>query len=731
MEHVTDEDHGESVEVAETPPDGEGVEQRLGGVFVHAVPRVDEGHPEARCQPVRGAGTSVSQHERSMSQGGEGLGRIEQALSLGRAASHGAQGLRLRSQTTGGSFEGEARARGGFVEDQPYRGVEARGIGRCPGGEGLGAVEQGEDHGAVQVLDAEQGARSGAMGILAHVQRGRPMGSCSSSALGPRVASRTHRAHVLWGGPERPPDEKGFVRRWFPPSVLVFALALLASIAVHLPAYEALGYLARRWQAVAWRGMGQGADRSVEVEVDFVPPPEAEERTRNPSASKPIPTDPSRLREPRPPPPRRKEPSPPAPAAPRPPVSPPEEPPRRLAVTQRGNGEQAESARFSSREANRVDRETVARRRNLVRDDPDTRPSPPEQGAHDEELAGEREEVVAELRDRDGAPDRRPTREQAESPRPDRPADGQPARRPDPPVARYPTDTARSTLPSGASKPERGAPASREGFALNDGQGTLRFERAGPERSAGANGQRIRRRTARGPRIALLPRHPGDRPSYGELQSIYGEERFEAERQAWLQERRSRRRGEGFGARWEAFRSAIENHVPFVQAGNQTALNAAASPFADYLAAVHRRIHVEYAEKFIGRLPSYSTSPYADRSLRVVLEIAIAPDGSVGRIAVVRSSGLLAFDYGAYAAVMRAQPFPRPPRAIRSVDGRVYFHWGFYRNPRLCGTFNARPFILRSVPGRPPPVPEGPVDAPPQRGPGDVRLGREEGARIP
>jgi hypothetical protein len=31
---------------------------------------------------------------------------------------------------------------------------------------------------------------------------------------------------------------------------------------------------------------------------------------------------------------------------------------------------------------------------------------------------------------------------------------------------------------------------------------------------------------------------------------------------------------------------------------------------------------------------------------------------------------------------------------IRSPDGRAYVHWGFYRNNRQCGTFNATPFIL-------------------------------------
>ena len=32
------------------------------------------------------------------------------------------------------------------------------------------------------------------------------------------------------------------------------------------------------------------------------------------------------------------------------------------------------------------------------------------------------------------------------------------------------------------------------------------------------------------------------------------------------------------------------------------------------------------------------------------------------------------------------------------MDGRIYLRWGFYRNWRQCGTFNAEPFILTEVP---------------------------------
>jgi hypothetical protein len=48
--------------------------------------------------------------------------------------------------------------------------------------------------------------------------------------------------------------------------------------------------------------------------------------------------------------------------------------------------------------------------------------------------------------------------------------------------------------------------------------------------------------------------------------------------------------------------------------------------------------------------------------------------------------------------VISAAPYEPTPEAIRSVDGRIYLRWGFYRNWRQCGTFNVEPYILSEVP---------------------------------
>src|SRR5205823_5493518 len=56
------------------------------------------------------------------------------------------------------------------------------------------------------------------------------------------------------------------------------------------------------------------------------------------------------------------------------------------------------------------------------------------------------------------------------------------------------------------------------------------------------------------------------------------------------------------------------------------------------------------------------------------------------------------FDVAAIDSVMSAAPFPRPPQAIRSANGKVYLDWQFHRDDRACGTFGVDPHIL-TTPG--------------------------------
>jgi TonB family protein len=198
--------------------------------------------------------------------------------------------------------------------------------------------------------------------------------------------------------------------------------------------------------------------------------------------------------------------------------------------------------------------------------------------------------------------------------------------------------------------------------------------------------------------------------SWSQFEQTFGADELQRQRDAYLEQQRSSAAGSSRQQNWRKFRAAIENYVPDVRIGNQTALNAAASPFAAYLAAVHRRIHQEFVDRFLANLP-LAGGPYDDPTLYTDLEIVWNRDGSLFKVGVLKSSGFMPFDFGAYDAVMRAGPYPPPPEKILSGNGKAYVHWAFYRNERQCGTFNARPKIIPNPPGTPAPTPgSGPFD---------------------
>src|SRR5262249_58332987 len=73
-------------------------------------------------------------------------------------------------------------------------------------------------------------------------------------------------------------------------------------------------------------------------------------------------------------------------------------------------------------------------------------------------------------------------------------------------------------------------------------------------------------------------------------------------------------------------------------------------------------------------------------------------DETIDRLTVAGRSGFLPFDVAAMDVVMSAGPFPDPPAAIRSKNGKIYLHWRFHRDDRACGTFGVDPYILGTPP---------------------------------
>lgn len=551
------------------------------------------------------------------------------------------------------------------------------------------------------------------------------------------------------------------MKRWRNPAVAVFVGALLMSALIHLEMFGVLDAV-KIWTGILNPPVAARGPAEIEFEMEPltptaqpepIPVPDSTEAAEPDATHAPQRREPPRER-PRPPATRPEEqtPPPPTPARPTPPIpqvtaqaTPPPPPPpqdERQSVRQHSSDPSVPpppNANVVARENNRVEEETVARMRNYHRDDEEQNAGRAD--SQDDSQQGNADDSrAADLREREGSEDRAATDREAEAPRPlhasreplphvqaagDTTSEGRPGA--ENVVTPTPTTTTagRSALLGGGDTtpaplvihdpmgtftlpaPRRaGVGAGNAGGAARAGSGMAEFGGG-----AGAGGHRGQQGAGRG----MSTNGPDLRVSWSVLEDTYTPDQLNREREAYVQERRSRVRGGSRERNWTAFRSAIENFVPNVRPGNQTALNAAASPFADYLSDVHRRIHREFAERYLPNLPS-NMGDFADRSLMTNLEIIINRDGSIHRVGVVQTSGYLPFDYGAFESVMRGQPYPEAPSSILSGDGRVYIHWAFYRNERQCGTFNASPYILPHPPDSQPSTHDGIFQDRPEQG---------------
>ncbi len=197
--------------------------------------------------------------------------------------------------------------------------------------------------------------------------------------------------------------------------------------------------------------------------------------------------------------------------------------------------------------------------------------------------------------------------------------------------------------------------------------------------------------------------------------AVVGKKALRDELRRDAERRRSAHLGSWKSSGIERWRSAIENYVPSVKPGNQTALNTARVPFANYLNDIHNRLHPIFADSFLASLEGLPDSNPMNRpDISTNLEIVVSQDdGHIVRMGVTKTSGVTAFDIGALESVQRASPFGAPPHEIISPDGNVYLHWEFYRNPYYaCSTYFAHPFILKVAPQTAPPDATPPAKPP-------------------
>lgn len=161
----------------------------------------------------------------------------------------------------------------------------------------------------------------------------------------------------------------------------------------------------------------------------------------------------------------------------------------------------------------------------------------------------------------------------------------------------------------------------------------------------------------------------------------------------------------------KSYTSPLDNVVPEVRVGNQTALNSRKHPFAQYIAQMHRGIHAVWGDGVLRQWDRLGPKhAWNDFSLWTRVEIVLWPTGEIDSVKTVRRSGNSSFDGMARNSVYNAGPYPPAPQQILSGNGKVYIHWAFHRNAYACGTFGAEPFILDNAGQGARPDPNAPID---------------------
>jgi hypothetical protein len=372
------------------------------------------------------------------------------------------------------------------------------------------------------------------------------------------------------------------------------------------------------------------------------------------------------------------------------------------------------NAKFLAEKNNRVEQETRADRTNLERQQKGEESSSTPSDRQDPE-AGDEEDKVAKLEDRKSklgrrAPDVTPHQQESLTPAPDNQRKSL--------LSMRETEVRRHQI-----SPETVDPA-----LPRDPNGVLPM----PDEDLQSM-KDIPGRGATASRSSL-------RLSAKQYEYLFGDDAEAAER--FAQKEMSRKQGR-FQSRMARVQSALENFIPEVRPGNQTALNTRAAPFASFIARMHRSIHELWGFGFLEELEAKSaSSPYNDRSLVSKLEIVLNGDGTVDKVTVIRPSGYLPYDVAAIDVVYSAGPYADPPRAIRSRNGKIYVHWTFHRDERQCATSGVDYYILDNppaggdegesavAPGGPSPVAPGvpnPAGGPTGRSGGGGGAGEGEG----
>jgi TonB family protein len=125
-----------------------------------------------------------------------------------------------------------------------------------------------------------------------------------------------------------------------------------------------------------------------------------------------------------------------------------------------------------------------------------------------------------------------------------------------------------------------------------------------------------------------------------------------------------------------ALGGGTSDHLPDIDEGDNTALNARKWKFASFFNRVKEQIrqHWHAAEEYQRRDPTGAV--YGGRAHYTLLRVQLRPDGSLIDVRLEQTSGVDFLDDVAVEAVQKAQPFPNPPQQLVEA-GQISFRFGF------------------------------------------------------
>ena len=123
---------------------------------------------------------------------------------------------------------------------------------------------------------------------------------------------------------------------------------------------------------------------------------------------------------------------------------------------------------------------------------------------------------------------------------------------------------------------------------------------------------------------------------------------------------------------------ASTDHLPDVERGKHTVLNANSYKYADFFHGVKRAVERQWrpSDVYLRRDPTGQVYGVKDRY--TVLRIVLDRTGALESVIITRPSGLDFMDEEAKRAFREAAPFPNPPLGLVDPDGMIRFEFGFF-----------------------------------------------------